>query len=325
MAEDGNLIINPNARPPLIVIVGPTAVGKTEAAIVLAERLDGEIVSADSRQFYRGMDIGTAKPTREDQGRVVHRLIDVADPDEIWNLSLFQGAARQAIAEILDRKKLPFLVGGTGQYLRAVVEGWMPPKTGPDRRLRTALEAWAQEIGPEGLHARLAAIDPEAAGKIDYRNLRRTVRALEVILSTGERFSAQRRQGDSPYRLLTLGLNRPRAELYARVDARIDAMFAAGLVEEVRGLLAQGYPPDLPTFSAIGYQEVVDHLLGEITLDEALSRIKHSTRVFIRRQANWFKPGDPAIHWFAAGENSLDDMEQLVRRWLAFGIDSSFI
>jgi tRNA dimethylallyltransferase len=307
----------PQNHPPLVVIVGPTAAGKTDAAIRLAERLDGEIISADSRLFYRGMDIGTAKPTAAERRGVPHHLIDVADPDETWSLAVFQEHARRAIAGVLARGRLPLLVGGTGQYVRAVVQGWQPPAVQPDPRLRRALEDWAGEIGGDALHARLASIDPAAAQAIDPRNRRRTVRALEVILATGQRFSAQRRMEASPYCLLTLGLNRPRPELYARIDARIDAMLAAGLVEEVRGLLAQGTSPDLPALSAIGYREMIDHLQGKQTLDEAVTQIRRNTRIYVRRQANWFKPDDPTIRWFEAGPQAVDRMEAVVREWLA--------
>lgn len=303
-------------RFPLVVILGPTAAGKTEIAIQLAERLDGEIVSADSRLFYRGMDVGTAKPTDSEQARVLHHLIDVADPDEVWSLAVFQGAAHRAIAGIYARQRLPFLVGGTGQYIRAVVEGWQVPPAGPDNRLRTALENWAEEVGPQGLHARLAVLDPVAATQIDYRNLRRTVRALEVILRTGRRFSAQRRREGSPYRTLLLGVTRPRPELYARIDARIESMLEAGLVSEVQALLEKGYSPDLPTLSAIGYREVIDYLHGEISIEEAVVRMKRSTRQFVRRQANWFKGDDPAIRWFRVGPQTVDEMETVIRDFL---------
>ncbi len=181
-------------RPPLILIVGPTAVGKTEIAIQLAGKMDGEIVSADSRLFYRGMDIGTAKPTREEQARVPHHLIDIADPDETWSLAQFQKAAREAIADIHSRGKLPFLVGGTGQYMRAVTEGWLPPEVKPDERLRSVLEKLKRERGEEWLYEKLRFLDPEAADRIDPRNVRRTIRALEVIFTTGRKFSAQRGQ-----------------------------------------------------------------------------------------------------------------------------------
>jgi tRNA dimethylallyltransferase len=303
--------------PPLVVIVGPTAVGKTEISIQLAERLAGEIVSADSRLFYRGMDIGTAKPTRAELARVPHHLIDVAGPDQVWSLAVFQQAAYQAIAKIHARGRLPFLVGGTGQYIRAVTEGWQIPKVKSSLPLRQALENWAAEIGPDELHDRLTALDPEAAAKIDYRNLRRTVRALEVILRTGQQFSAQRTKGVPPYRSLQIGLTRPRKELYARVDARIDAMLADGFVDEVRELLGQGYSPDLPTLSAIGYREIVAHLKGKTSLQEAVKLIKRHTRQFVRRQANWFKEDDPNIHWFKVEPNTVAEIEQLIRAWLS--------
>lgn len=309
---------SPEADPePLVVILGPTAVGKTELALRLAERLQAEIVSADSRLFYRGLDIGTAKPTPAELRRVPHHLIDVADPDETWSLATFREQARRAIAAIHARGRLPLLVGGTGQYLRAVAQGWQPPAVEPDPRLRQALDAWAGQVGPNGLHARLAALDPVAAQAIDYRNLRRTVRALEVILSSGRRFSEQRQAGPPPYRLLQLGLTRPRPELYARIDARIQAMLEAGLVQEVRGLLAQGYTPDLPSLSAIGYREIVAYLQGQGTLGEAVSAIQRDTRTFVRRQANWFKLDDPAIVWFDARnpDAALQEMEAAIRAW----------
>jgi tRNA dimethylallyltransferase len=300
--------------PPLVAIVGPTAVGKTECAIQLAERTGAEIVSADSRLFYRNMDIGTAKPTLEERQRVRHHLIDGANPDEVWNLTLFQEQARRAIDEIHSRGRLPLLVGGTGQYFRAVVEGWQPPSAQPDERLRATLQDWAAEIGPEGLHTRLAILDSPAAAQIDARNLRRTIRALEVILTTGRRFSEQRRRQPAVYHLLVLGLTRPRTELYARIDARIQVMLEAGWVEEVRALLADGYSPELPTLSAIGYAELVRYVRGEISLDEAVTSIKRRTRIFVRRQSNWFRPDDPAIHWFQAGPDTWMEMEQVVRR-----------
>jgi tRNA dimethylallyltransferase len=301
---------------PLVAIVGPTGVGKTELALGLAERLDGEIVSADSRLFYRGMDIGTAKPSLEERQRVPHHLIEVANPDQIWSLALFQQRARRAIAEIHARGRLPFLVGGTGQYLRAVAQGWEVPRVEPHPRLRQILENWTGQIGFDGLHARLAVLDPQAAAAIDPHNVRRTVRAIEVILTTGEPFSKQRQHGPSAYHLLTLGLFRPRPELYARIDERIEAMINAGLVDEVRGLLAQGYSPDLPTLSAIGYREIIDYLHGKTSLAEAIALIKRHTRIFVRRQANWFKPDDPEIHWFQAAPEVTEKMTSSVREFL---------
>lgn len=304
-------------KDPLIVIVGPTAVGKTEISIQLAERLDGEIVSADSRLFYRGMDIGTAKPTAEERRGVAHHLIDVADPCSTWSLAVFQKAAAEAIAAIHKRGHLPFLVGGTGQYIHAVVHGWTPPVTSPDARLRAELESRAELEGYQALYEELQKLDPAAAERIDPRNVRRTVRALEVIHLTGRRFSEQRGQAEGPYRLLTIGLTRPRPELYARVDARIEAMFATGLLNEVQRLLDSGCNPDLPTMSAIGYRECVNVLAGRMDLEEAKVSMRRLTRIFIRRQANWFKLDDQSIDWFEAGKAEPEEMEQTIRAFLS--------
>jgi len=312
-SSDPKGLKRPLGSNPLIVIVGPTAVGKTEISIQLAERLDGEIVSADSRLFYRGMDIGTAKPTPEQRARVPHHLIDVADPDQTWNLAIFQRAATEAIADIRARGKLPLLVGGTGQYVHAVTHGWAPPPTAPYPRLRAILEEIAKMRGNDWLHERLALLDSVAAERIDPRNLRRTVRALEVIFTTGRRFSEQRGQADSPYRLLTIGLTRPRPELYARIDARIEAMFAAGLLDEVGGLLAKGYSPELPAMSSIGYRECAAVLEGCMTLEQARVQMRRLTRVFVRRQANWFKADDSRIKWFGATNDAIDNIEALIR------------
>lgn len=299
------------------MLVGPTAVGKTETAVQLALRLSGEIISADSRLFYRGMDIGTAKPSLEERQGVPHYLIDIADPEETLSLAVFQRLARQAISDVNERGRLPFLVGGTGQYVRAVTQGWEVPAVEPDLRLRAALAAWETEIGKDALHARLAILDPAAAAVIDTRNVRRTVRALEVILTTGRRFSDQRSSAPPEYDSLIIGITRPRDELYSRVDRRIDAMLQAGLVREVKMLLASGFSPDLPTLSAIGYGEIAAYLLGKITLDEAVTEMKRRTRIFVRRQANWFKPDDPDIHWFPAGGENLAQIELFIRTWLS--------
>ncbi len=290
----------PTSKPLLILIVGPTAVGKTELAIQLAEKFNGEIVSADSRLFYRGMDIGTAKPSREEMARVPHHLIDIVNPDETLSLAVFQQRAKEIISDIHTRGRLPFLVGGTGQYIRAVTEGWSPPEVTPDERLRKVLETLKDENSPEWLHDRLRTLDPEAADKIDARNVRRTIRALEVTLTTGRKFSVQRGQVESPYHLITIGLIRPREELYRRVDERIDLMFASGFVDEVKGLLdaLRDYSPSLPSMSAIGYREAIRVAKGEWSVDQAKVEMRRMTRIFVRRQANWFKESDPQIRWF---------------------------
>lgn len=304
---------------PVVVIIGPTAVGKTEIAIQVAQHLGAEIVSADSRLFYRGMDIGTAKPSMEERQRVPHHLIDLAEPDEVWNLALYQQEAARIIADIHQRGKLPLLVGGTGQYIRAMIEGWEIPPQAPDTQLRNALERWAQEIGAETLHGKLRVLDPTAAQLIDPRNVRRTIRALEVIFRTGRRFSEQRQRKQVPYSFLIIGLRRPRSDLYRRIDQRIEQMLAQGLIDEVRMLLAKGYSPDLPPLTAIGYHEIIQYLKGEISLDEAVVLMKRRTRNFVRRQAAWFREDDPRIHWLEVNEQTVGRILDLImdkRAWL---------
>jgi tRNA dimethylallyltransferase len=296
------------APPPLVVLVGPTAVGKTAAAVDLAERLAGEIVSADSRYLYRGMDIGTAKPAPGELRRVPHHLIDVTTPDRPWTLAQFQAAAYATVADIVGRGRVPLLVGGTGQYIRAVTEGWQIPPGQPSTELRAELERNLAEAGLPRLVERLQTVDPESAARIDVRNPRRVIRALEVALATGRSFVAQRRRQAPPYRIVFLGLTRSRLELYGRIDERVAAMFRAGLVQEVERLVAQGYTWDLPAMSALGYAEVGQYLRGECTLAEAEQRIKRHTREFVRRQANWFKLSDPAIRWFTVSGTVLSDM-----------------
>ena len=260
------------------------------------------------------MDIGTAKPSLQERQQVPHHLIDIADPDHILSLSDFQEKARGVIEELHRAGKLPLLVGGTGQYMRAVTEGWVPPEVKADPRMRDELERLKAEKGGPWLHHELATMDPDSARSIDARNVRRTIRALEVILTTGRRFSEQRLQQASPYRLLSIGLLRPRPELYARIDARIDAMFEAGLLNEVRGLLTKGYSPDLPTLSAIGYRECIRVLQGQWTVEQAKVEMRRMTRVYVRRQGNWFKENDPNIRWFEAGKaDVVDEIEAFVR------------
>ena len=300
-------------KPSLILVIGPTAVGKTGFAIQLAERLDGEIVSADSRLFYRGMDIGTAKPTREEQARLPHHLIDIANPDEILSLAIFQQKAREAITDIHTRSKIPFLVGGTGQYIRAVTEGWSPPHVESNERLRNELSKMKEEKGAEWLYEKLRSLDEEAASKIDLRNVRRTIRALEVIMTTGRKFSEQRGQTESPYHLITIGLTRPRPELYKRVDQRIEMMFANGFLDEVKSLLAKGYSPSLPTMSAIGYREGIRVVKGELNEEQAKAEMRRATRIFVRRQANWFKESAPNIKWFRVEERVVERIEAYIR------------
>ncbi len=298
---------------PLLVIIGPTAVGKTELSLRLAAALGGEIVSADSRQVYRGMDIGTAKPTLAERQLVPHHLIDIREPNETISLGEYQQLAAQAMAQIHGRGRLPMLVGGTGQYVRAVVEGWQTPELPPQPGLRAELEAQAESEGREAVFARLAALDPASAARIDPRNLRRVIRALEVTLTLGRPFSQAQSKAPPPYRILQIGLTRPRPALYARADARIEAMIAAGFVEEVGRLLAAGFGPDLPGFSSLGYRELAAHLAGEMSLDEAIILLRRHTREFIRRQYNWFSLSDPAIAWFDLETRTPDEVLSAVQ------------
>ncbi|MCU0495323.1 MAG: tRNA (adenosine(37)-N6)-dimethylallyltransferase MiaA, partial [Chloroflexaceae bacterium] len=233
----------------LIAIVGETAVGKTAYAIELAEQLGGEIVCADSRQVYRHMEIGTAKPSPAERASVPHHLFDLIAPDEEFSLATYQELAYAAIAEIAARGRLPLLVGGTGQYLAAVLEGWQIPRVPPQPALRAALQAEAEAGGATALHARLAAVDPQAAASIAPENVRRVIRALEVYMVTGQPISAQQTRQPPPYQIQTRWLRRERADLYARIDARVDAMMAAGLLDEVRSLLDAGYGWELSSMS----------------------------------------------------------------------------
>jgi tRNA dimethylallyltransferase len=274
---------------PLLAIVGPTAVGKTALAIALAQTLGGEIVSADSRQVYRGMDIGTAKPSAAERAAAAHHLIDVVDPNEEFSLALYQDLATAAIAEIAARGRLPLLVGGTGQYLAALLEGWHIPRVAPQPELRAALEREATQHGAAALHARLALVDPAAAAGILPTNVRRVIRALEVYQLTGQPISDQQQKQPPPYRMKTLWLTRPPAELYDRIDARVDAMLADGLLAEVRGLLERGYGWELPAMSGLGYREFQPHFTGQATLEDAITRLKFDTHAFARRQPGWFR------------------------------------
>jgi tRNA dimethylallyltransferase len=291
------------AAIPLLALVGPTASGKTALALALAERLREvigcEIVSADSRQIYRLMDIATAKPTLDERARLPHHLLDVVWPDEPYTLAQYQAAATAAIAGVWARGRLPLLVGGTGLYVRAVVENFVIPAVAPVPELRAALEAEAAAQGPAALHARLATLDPAAAARISPANVRRVVRALEVCLVTGRPFSTQQRVGATPYRTLLMGLTMERSALYARANDRVDAMLIAGLVEETQGLVARGYTWELPSMSSLGYREAGLYLRGEATLEAAVMRLKTATHAYIRRQLTWFRP-DTRITWLDA-------------------------
>ncbi len=283
---------------PLVAIVGPTAAGKTSVAIDLAEMLSGEIVSADSRYFYRGMDIGTAKPSAEEMRNIRHHLVDVSEPEETWSIARYQEEAKIAIAAIHRRGNLPFLVGGTGQYVHALLDEWQLPALERDDELRSVLENEVVRAGRDILYAFLEKVDPEAAAHIDPRNKRRTLRAVEVILKTGRLFSEGKGILNSPYARKMIGLTCDRVTLYERIDKRIDAMIENGLIDEVQELMVKGILPEHSAMSAIGYRETCQFLLGNISLEDAIILMKRNTRKLVRRQSNWFKLDDPTIKWF---------------------------
>jgi tRNA dimethylallyltransferase len=296
----------------VVAIVGATATGKSSLALALAEALGGEVVSVDSRLLYRGMDIGTAKPAPAERSRVPHHLIDVADPDETWSLARYQQAVLGLVPRILAAGRSAILVGGTGQYMRAVLEGWTPPEQAFDPAVRSRLEAEVAAGRGSELVRRLEQVDPESAKRIDPRNLRRIVRALEVYETSGRPAGEHRGRQTPPFDAIRLGLSLPRPELYLRIDRRIEAMIDGGLVEEVRGLLERGYHRRLPSMSAIGYREIAAHLEGELTLPEAVQAMRRATRRFVRHQANWFRETDPSIRWFTPAEG----YEAGVLEWL---------
>lgn len=284
--------------PPVLALVGPTASGKTAVAVSIAPELRAEIVSVDSMQVYRGMDVGTAKPTPEERRRVPHHMIDVVDPARPMSVAAFQRAARAAIAGVVARGRVPLVVGGAGLYFRAVVDDLRFPPTDPAVRRSLELQ------DPASLVARLRAADPEAARWIEPGNVRRVVRALEVIEVTGSRFSEFRDAWDdytSRYDLVATGLAVPREELDRRIDTRVRAMVAAGLVEEVRALLDRGLRGALTASRAIAYRELVAHLDGALSLEEAIEATVSATRRYARRQVTWFRR-DPRVRWFGAME-----------------------
>ncbi len=281
-------------------MVGPTAAGKTALALSLAEVLPVEVVSADSRTVYRWMDIGTAKPTLDERGRVAHHLIDVVDPDQDYSLATYQHQARGAIERIQARGRVAVLVGGAGLYVSAVCEGLAIPDVAPDPAYRAALETRARAEGWQALQRELAEVDPPSAARIDARNVRRVIRALEVFHATGRRFSEWQVPDPSlAVECVLVGLRLERADLDARIDARIDAWLAGGFVEEVAGLLARGYAPGLPSMSGIGYREVARYLRGTLDLEAATRQFKQATHQYARRQMTWFK-ARPNITWLDA-------------------------
>lgn len=290
--------------------------GKSGLALTLARAFNGEIISADSRQIYRFMDVGTAKPPSEDQAEIRHHLIDILDPDRDFSLAFFLDMAHEAIQDVHARGKLPIVVGGTGQYVWALVEGWQVPHVPPDQRLRQELEERANREGPDSLHRTLYEIDAETASKINSHNVRRVIRALETYYATGIAPSTLRRKQAPGYPHFIIGLTTSREVLYGMIDRRVDEMLAKGLVDEVRTLLDMGYSTELPCMSSMGYKETALHLMGELTLEETSQRIKYETHRFARRQYAWFRLRDPRIHWLEANDDPGPQAEALVNGFL---------
>ncbi len=286
----------------VLVILGPTAVGKTALSLHIAEQFHGEIISADSRLFYRGMDIGTAKPSLAEQSLIPHHLIDICDPDETLTLGEYQRLAYRTIEAVLQNGRLPIMVGGTGQYVKAVIEGWGIPEVPPHHDLRDAL---AKLDGPE-LARWLQYLDPDASDRIDSRNVRRVIRALEVTLVSGQPISRLQQKTPPPYDIFMLGLIRDREILYQRIDQRVDQMMADGLLAELESLRQAGYGRSLPAMSGMGYQQLWAYLAGEMTLAEAVERIKFETHRFARQQNTWFRQDDPHITWFDLGKPDVE-------------------
>lgn len=291
---------------PLLVITGPTATGKSDVGVLVAEKVGGEIISSDSMLVYRGMDIGTAKPTRAEMRGIPHHMLDIVEPDQDYSVALFQKQARAVIAETAARNNLPVLVGGTGLYVGAVIDNYDFSNACGDSALRQKLLHEAADKGFESLHRRLCEIDPQVASKLHPRDTRRVIRALEVYYLTGKPISSYQkidRHGQLQYNLVMFGLTMERGKLYRRIEQRVDKMIAAGLVEEVQRLLDRGLSIELSSMRGLGYKEIVSHLIGELSLEQAVELLKRNTRRFAKRQLTWFRR-DERIKWL-----DLDDYE----------------
>ena len=302
----------------LVAIVGPTGIGKSQLALSLAQRFSREIVSADSRQVYRHMNIGTAKPTSQELSLVLHHLVDIVNPDDDFGLAQYQHLACEAIKDIRRRDKLAILVGGSGLYVWSVLEGWQMPEVPPDPEFRRNLQREAIEIGKDKLYQELVKVDPLAAQRIDPRNVRRTIRALEVYRTTGIPFSQFQNKQSPLFDVLIVGLTVDRAELYRRIDQRVDEMMKQGLVTEVKQLLDMGYDFNLPAMSGIGYQQIGMFLRGELILETAIQQIKFETHRFVRHQYTWFRLKDERIKWFNIQSGAESEIIALVSK---FAID----
>jgi tRNA dimethylallyltransferase len=296
----------------LVAVVGPTAVGKSQLALHLAKDVDGEIVNADSRQVYRYMDIGTAKPSRTEQALIRHHLIDIINPDESFSLAIYQKLAIEAIEAIQRHNRLPLLVGGSGLYIWSVLEGWRIPPVAPNIELRHRFEIRAKQEGVYALYQELQKVDPVAATKIMPNNLRRIIRALEIYQVTGQPVSQLWQKEPPPFQVLIIGLTIQRDDLYLRIDSRVDDMIKQGLVDEVKDLMAKGYSLEMPSMSGIGYKQIGMFLKGRLDLPAAIQQMKYETHRFARHQYAWFHLNDVRIHWLDMSEDIQKEVSRLV-------------
>ena len=316
--------VNTSSKPDLIAVVGATATGKTVAGVELALALNGEVVNGDSRLFYRGMDIATAKPTEAEMQGVPHHLIDILNPNERFSLAEYLNLARPTVSDIVDRGKVPVLVGGSGQYVWALVEGWEVPEIEPDRALRAELEQRLERAGVSALAQELLSIAPEVASGIDLLNPRRVVRAIERVQSnsSGSSGSGRQKADEPPFRTMMVGLNAERSVLRQRVLDRLSAMLESGWRAEVESLISDGYTAEDRAMSGIGYRQMISHIAGEIDLDETVRLTAVATNRLIRHQNNWFKRDDPRIQWFDVTEatgNQANSIIEAAKEWSSSG------
>ena len=302
--------------PKIVVLTGPTGIGKTALAVQLIERFGGEVVSADSRQVYKYLDVGTAKPDLDELRRARHHLIDYVDPAEPYSVTRYREDADAVLEDLAAREQTAWVVGGSWHYIQALVDRIEPPQVPPNPELRAELEAEAAAHGPEALHARLAALDPAAAAMIERRNVRRVIRALEVTMTLGRPFSEVGRARGTPLPALKLVLSMPRDEIYRRVDARVDAMIAAGWLDEVRSLLLRGYDESMPSLSSHGYREMMAVARGTMPVEDAAQKTKWAIHAYVRRQTSWLK-SQPDYHWLETRPSAEEQASALVGRFLA--------
>ena len=306
--------MSPEGPDKVLAIVGPTASGKSRLGMEIAQSVGGEIIGADSRQIYRHMDIGTAKPPLVDRQRVPHHLIDIIDPSEEYSVALYVRQARQAISDVFNRDGVPIVVGGTGQYVWALLEGWNVPEISPDHSLREELQGRLSRNGLGDLVDELRRVAPVTAERVDLANPRRVIRTLEIALQTTAGEPSEPTRTSPPFQATIVGIEMERTRLYDRINARVDAMFKAGWVGEVRRLLDMGFGPELPAMSSLGYREIVEYLNGDRTREDAIHVIKGKTRRFARQQGSWFRARDERIQWFPNFPESPGEVVEYVSR-----------